>query len=276
MAHLDPELEHFKRSIDLVAFAKKAGYVPSSEAVGSGVTVLDLPGRDRIAVAQTPSGIWIYASVGDYQPRGPHESEAHALARLRGCVLGARDKGTVVEFVLGRDAAARSAEVPLDRVREHLRAFRDAGVVLDLEGRPRLPPDDRDGPELSRTGATAERKALPGGAAARGPQDVLNQRRYDWSPPVPNAPRETEVEQRLRRWREAQEAIDQRRVPQSRGGQARPLGPSPTPGGGRGPGLGQSPSSALNRRRYDWTPSPGGRDAIAPVPRGGRSSGRDR
>ena len=134
MAHLDPELEHFKRTIDLVAYAKKAGYEPWPDAVGSGLTVLDHPGRDRIAVAQTPSGVWIYASVGDYQPRAPHESGAHALARLRGCIQGARDKGTIVEFVQGRDAAARSAEVPLDRVRERLRAFRDDGIPLDLEG----------------------------------------------------------------------------------------------------------------------------------------------
>jgi hypothetical protein len=125
MAHLDPELEHFKRTLDLVAYAKKAGYEPRPEPVGFGLTVLDCPGRERIAIAQAPSGVWIYALVSDYQHRGAHESEAHALARLRGCVLGSRDKGTIVEFVLGRDAAARSAEVPLDRVRERLRAFRD-------------------------------------------------------------------------------------------------------------------------------------------------------
>jgi hypothetical protein len=46
-------------------------------------------------------GVWIYASVRDYQPRAARESEAHALARLRGCVLGSTDKGTIVEFVQG-------------------------------------------------------------------------------------------------------------------------------------------------------------------------------
>src|ERR1700722_18014804 len=140
MAHLDPELEHFKRSIDLVAYARKAGYEPWPEPVGRGLTVLDHPGGDRIVVAKTPSGVGIYASVSDYPPRALHESEAHALARLRSCVLGARDKGTVVEFVQGRDAVARSAEVPLDRIRERLRAFRDDGVALDLEGPRRSPP----------------------------------------------------------------------------------------------------------------------------------------
>lgn len=274
MAHLDPELERFKRTIDLVAYAKKAGYEPWPDAVGSGLTVLDHPGRDRIAVAQTPSGVWIYASVGDYQLRAPHESGAHALARLRGCIQGARDKGTIVEFVQGRDAAARSAEVPLDRVRERLRAFRDDGIPLDLQGPRRSPPpQDHDRTSAGRDAAAAQRKAGPGEAPTRRPQPELNQRRYDWSPPVPNAPRETEVEQRLRRWREAQEALDRRR-PEPREAQARQLGLSPAPAAERGLGLGQKKASELNRT-YELASTPSGRDGS---PRGtrGRSTDRDR
>jgi len=51
----DPELEHFKRSIDLAEYAKKAGYEPSPMDAGLGVrlTLLDHPSGDRVAVAQS-------------------------------------------------------------------------------------------------------------------------------------------------------------------------------------------------------------------------------
>jgi hypothetical protein len=114
----DPELEQFKRSIDLVEYAKKTGYEPRPNDGAHGLTVLDHPNRDRIVVARSPSGPWIYASVTDYEPRAPGE-----------------------------------------------------------------PTTPRRDPEL-------------------------HQRRYDWSPPVPNAPREAEVDERLRRWQEAQAAVD--------------------------------------------------------------------
>ena len=65
-------------------------------------------------------------------------------------------------------------------------------------GRERSADPPRDGP---RPGAPVE-------VITRRSNPELNQRRYDWSPPVPNAPREMEVDQRLRRWREAQAAID--------------------------------------------------------------------
>jgi hypothetical protein len=70
--------------------------------------------------------------------------------------------------------------------------------------------------------------SLPSGGSI-GPKPELHRRRYDWTPAVDGGPRETEVERRLRRWREAQAAIDMHqhaaREVQS------PAAPSPQPGG---------------------------------------------
>jgi hypothetical protein len=120
----DPELEQFKRSIDLVEYAKKAGYEPRPHDGVPGLTVLDHPNRDRIVVARSPGGPWIYASVTDYEPRAPGEPESQALSRLRRSIDRAKDQGSIVEFVQQRDWTARRGEVPLEHVRERLREFR--------------------------------------------------------------------------------------------------------------------------------------------------------
>jgi hypothetical protein len=96
------------------------------------------------------------------------------------------------------------------------------------------------------------------------------------------------VDQRRRRWREAQAAIDGKiraaletseptRSPAVAAVPAAAKGPSLAgpPAVDRSESLGQKKASELNRRRYDWTPAPSGREAI---PRGsrGRSTDRDR
>ena len=130
----DPELELFKRTIDLAAYAQRAGYELRPQDGAPGLTVLDHPNRDRIVVGQHPNGPWIYASVPDYALRAPSEPAEHALARLRSAIERSPDKGTIVEFVQQRDPWARRGDVPLDQVRDRLRAFRATGLPLDFEG----------------------------------------------------------------------------------------------------------------------------------------------
>jgi hypothetical protein len=289
----DPELERFKRSIDLVAYARGAGYTPRPGDGARGLTVLDHPSRDCIVVGRIPDGPWIYASVPDYAPRGAGEPAEQALARLRQSIDRTTDRGSIVDFVQQRDPAARRGEVPLEVARERLREFSATGHALDVAG-PLRPPPYGEGRERS---VDPPRDAPPPGApvaareaGARRSNPELNRRRYDWSPPIPNAPRETDVDQRLRRWREAQAAIDVK-VGGSReaAGPARspasavsppprdPKGPAMPdgPNAGRTESLGPKKSNELNQRRYDWTPAPPGLDALKRATRG-RSTDRDR
>ena len=279
----DPELELFKHAVDLADYAKRAGYELRPQDGAPGLTVLDHPNRDRIVVGQHPNGLWVYASVPDYTLRAPGEPAAEALARLRSAIDRSQDKGTIVEFVQQRDPLADRGLAPLDQVRDRLRTFRATGLPLDFEGALSPPPYPR-GRELAieRGG-----DAVPSGGSV-GPKAELNRRRYDWSPPVENGPRETAVERRLREWREAQAAID-RKERAARKVQP-PAPPDPQPAAlpkdpGRaipdrppthrsatvvGPG-----KSELGRRRYDWTPAPTDIDAIVRGPRG-PSGGRER
>jgi hypothetical protein len=287
----DPELEQFKRSIDLVDYAKRAGYEPRAQDGAPGLTVLDHPNRDRIVVARrSPSGPWIYASVTDYEPRAPGEPAADALSRLRYSIDRAKDKGSIVDFVQQRDGAARRGEVPLEHARERLRDFLATGRPLDFEGALR-PPPYASGRERSADPAQGGQgpgaQVAPGEVTAQRRNAELHQRRYDWSPPVPNAPRETEVDERLRPWREAQAAVDLKVhgpgegtapagspaavPPPARDGKARPLPDKPPTD--RSESLGQKKNSELHRRRYDWTPTPADLD---PLVRLSRSRSPDR
>jgi hypothetical protein len=276
----DPELELFKHAVDLVDYAKRAGYALRPQDGAPGLTVLDHPNRDRIVVGQHPNGLWVYASVPDYTLRAPGEPAAEALARLRSAIDRSQDKGTIVEFVQQRDPLARRGDVPLDQVRDRLRTFRATGLPLDFEGALSPPPYPR-GRELA-----IERDAVPSGGSV-GLQSELNRRRYDWSPPVENGPRETEVERRLREWREAQAAIDRRqRVPDVQPTAPPAPRPAPLPRApgqqiperppvDRGATVASPGKSELGRRRYDWTPLPPGLDALIRGP-GGPSGGRER
>jgi len=279
----DPELERFKRSVDLADYAKRAGYQVRPEDCAPGLTVLDHPNRDRIVVGRHPNGPWIYASVPDYTLRAPSEPAEQALARLRGAIDRSRDKGTIVEFVQQRDPSARRGEVALDQVRDRLRGFRATGLPLDFEGALRPPPYP-GGRER-----TLERAAdsLPSGGSV-GSNPELNRRRYDWTPPVEGGPRETEVERRLRQWREAQAAIEMRQRAAREVRSAAPPAPqaaSPPkdpgraipdrPPADRAATIASPSKSELGRRRYDWAPPPTGLDAMVRGPRG-PSGGRER
>ena len=279
----DPELEFFKRTIDLADYAKRAGYELRPQDGAPGLTVLDHPNRDRIVVGQHPSGLWVYASVPDYALRPKGEPEEHALARLRSAIDGSRDKGTVVEFVQQRDPLARRGDVLLDQVRDRLRTFRATGLPLDFEGA-LSPPPYPCGRELA---IEPTRDAMPSGGSG-GPQSDLHRRRYDWSRPVDSGPRETEVERRLWEWREAQAAIERKKRAAREVQPPAPPAPQPNPLA-RDPGRSipervpadrsatvVSPSkSELGRRRYDWTPAAPGIDALIRGPRG-PAGGRER
>jgi hypothetical protein len=272
----DPELELFKRSVDLVDYAKKAGYEPRPHDGAPGLTVLDHPNRDRIVVAQNPGGPWIYASVPDYVPKAADEPSEQALARLRHAIDGTRDKGSVVEFVQQRDPLARSVEVTPDQVRYRLRSFRAHELPLDFEGALTPPPYQR-----GRERAVGADPVSSVGSV--GPKSELNRRRYDWSPPVENGPRETEVERRLREWREAQAAIGTQ--PSAREVQplAPPAPPPKDPGrpisdrsvADRAATTASPDKSELGRRRYDWTAAPPDLEALLKAARN-RSPDRGR
>jgi hypothetical protein len=164
-----------------------------------------------------------------------------------------------------------------------LASFRATGLPLDFEGALCPPPYPR-GRELA---IERERDAVPSGGSV-GPKAELNRRRYDWSPPIENGPRETQVERRLREWREAQAAIDRRQraarevqppappasqpasVPRDPGQQIPERPPVD-----RGATVASSAKSELGRRRYDWTPAPPDLDALIRGP-GGPSGGRER
>jgi hypothetical protein len=279
----DPELELFKRTVDLADYAKRAGYALRPQDGAPGLTVLDHANRDRIVVGQHPNGLWVYASVPDYTLRAPSEPAAEALARLRGAIDRSQDKGTIVDFVQQRGPLAGRADVPLDQVRDRLRSFRATGLPLDFEGALCPPPY----PRSRERALERDRDPLPEGGSG-GSKSELNRRRYDWSPPVENGPRETEVERRLRAWREAQAAIDRRQRAAREVQPPAPPAPQPAPLP-RDPGRsipGHPPAdrgaatvgpgkSELGRRRYDWTPAPTGIDAIVRGPRG-PAGGRER
>jgi hypothetical protein len=277
----DPELELFKRSVDLVDYAKKAGYEPRPHDGAPGLTVLDHPNRDCIVVGKSPTSPWIYASVPDYVPRAPGEPSEQALSRLRHAIDRTGDKGSIVEFVQRRDPLARSVEVTLDQVRYRLRSFRAHGLPLDFEGALTPPPYGRS---RERSADHGREPPAPGdGRRPAGPgipNPELNRRRYDWDPPPAGAPRETEVEQRLRRWREAQTAVEVKvqrtAVTQTPPAMAAPRAPAPAKSAPeRTARAAESPKSELNRRRYDWTPAPPGLEALLKAARN-RSPDRGR
>ncbi len=205
----DPELEAFKRTIDLPEYAKRAGYEPCPHGGIKDFIFLEHPNRDRIVVARSPSGHWIYSSVNSYEPREKRESAEHALQRLRGCILREQDRGSIVDFVRHRDWTARAGAVSLDVVRERLREYRESGRPLDFEG-----------PLVRPNSAGPRRSTDPSGvlrADGRQPLDneVANTARGQDTQVELNRPRgertvspETDAEQRLRRWRDAEQRLN--------------------------------------------------------------------
>ncbi len=248
----DPELEGFKRRVDLAQYAEKAGYERRERDGSHGLTVLEHSNGDRIVVARSPLGQWVYASVPDYAPRGAGETETDALARLRQSIQRSADKGSIVEFVQRRDPGTIEREVSLETVRGRLRSFGLVGLPLDFEGALAPPPYPRgrersvDPPAAPPVGESK----VPGKAGA--PNLDLNRRRYDWDPRPASAPQETEVEQRLRRWREAQATVDVKVQRTAVSPTAAPPASAKTIE--RPEIAASSPKSELNRRRHDGSP----------------------
>lgn len=266
-ASADPELEEFKRTIDLAEYAKKIGYEPRPSDVDERLTFLEHPKSDRIVVARSSRGEWLYASVSDYEPRAPRESRESALERLRASIARAEDKGSIVEFVQHRDSAVEKGPVSLEIVREHLRAYRGVSVDALLEGLSRAAAQDArqshaQPGSVSRSREPPAATEVAGAGTAQARNHELGRRRYDWSPAAP-APPESEVEQRLRRWGEAQLSVDQKlsRVAPNEdlavSGSARAVAApdkslSPPPPEDRQPP--QADKNPIAKRRYDWTP----------------------
>jgi hypothetical protein len=252
----DPELEGFKRRIDLADYAEKAGYERRERDGARGLTVLAHQNGDRIVVARSPLGQWIYASVPDYAPRGAGEPEADALSRLRQSIQRSVDKGSIVEFIQQRDPRTLEREVPIETARARLRSFGVVGLPLDFEGALAPPPyprgRERSVDHSAPPPAGESREARKPGA----PNPELNRRRYDWDPRPVGVPQETEVEQRLRRWREAQAAVEVKlqrtSVSKTLPTAAAPCAPAKTV---ERPAIPASPArSELNRRRHDGSP----------------------
>jgi hypothetical protein len=276
----DLELEQFKRTIDLTDYAKRAGYKPKPLDVGMGLTLLEHPSGDKIVVGQRRNAEWIYASVPDYEPRLPDESAEQARARLRASIERSKDKGTVVEFLQNR----AGTDVSLDGIRGHLREFHAMRQGFDLEAAVDASALSTRDPKLPTVPTVAMDPALPHSRTpqAAGPTSgvhpELSRRRYDWTP-EPTLPSQSDVEQRLERWRVAQAAIDDRRhvgANQDRT-QAR-LASGPTPvkqTAERSDSVRATSNSAFGRCRLDWTPTPADREALDRAIRN-RSPGRGR
>jgi hypothetical protein len=281
----DLELQGLQRSVNLLEYARAAGYQPNPRESSPGLTMLEHPqSGDRVAVARTQHGQWIYASLTDYKPRGPDEPPEQARERLRDSIARTLDKGSVLEFAQHCQRTAGRPEPSPEQAREHLRAWLETELGLGRGGR--LPPERAASPTppnaADKSPATGER----GGDGLPRAAELLNRRIGDWRPsPVPAAVGQDEVQERLRRWQEAQRAIDlklARARELARPPQGQPVAERATPRAlekARSPAevsraasgaLAPNPEKiALGQRRYDWTPPVGGdgAKALGPIPR---------
>jgi hypothetical protein len=250
----DPELEALKRSVHLAEYARSVGYEPRARDSTPGVTVLEHPHtHDRVAVARTQRGPWIFASLPDYEAPPGDESADRTRERLRDCIVRSRDQGSVLEFVQHCQRVRGHREPTLEEVRAHLRAWQEVerGVAPDVSEPPKGG-SPRGGTE---PGAPAARD--PVGRAAGGALP-LNRRIGDWAPsPALLHPDETEVQARLRRWQEAQRAIDLKLARAAELANPRPALANSAASRG-GDAVGARPldpaKRELGQRRYDWTP----------------------
>ena len=157
----DPELQGLQRSVHLVEYARGVGYQPNARESGGGMTMLENPHTgDRVAVARTREGQWIYASLKDHPPRGADETLERAHERLRESIARTRDKGSIVEFVQHCERSAARPAPTTEQAREHLRAWT----------------------EKVRTRVGEARLSIETGGSEPRARQRLNQRIGDWTP----------------------------------------------------------------------------------------------
>jgi hypothetical protein len=280
----DLELEALQRSVHLADYARSVGYEPRPRDSTRGVTVLEHPQtRDCIAVARAENGQWIFASLPYYTPRGGDEPAHRSRERLRDCIARTPDQGWVVEFVQHCERVTGRREPSLDEVRDHLRAWED----VERARIPTAPTPLRGGapPEKSEVRAPSAAEPTLAGVA---PDAPLDRRMGDRFPSLaPLIPNETEVQERLRRWQEAQRAIDLKLGRPAEHASPRLAPPTGADSRGVDTGLpsaelarnpGGAPSldpakRALGQRRYDWSPPV---DVPSPLGRTVRDRGSDR
>ena len=233
-AHAEESVElerHFKRTINLVEYAKKAGYEvrAPSETHGRRHRPRAPQQRPDRGGANQPRAMGLCTSLAQHASPLPSEPQAHVWSRLRDAIARTEDKGTIVEFV-----KTREGERSLDGVRQRLRQ-------ASLQLHPAPPREPRD--PLNRRGVLkkrtergvawtpdgdrlrtprerpipAARAARPGRAAQYAhhrPETLHGATRM--TPGEPGG--ERGVQDRLRRWREGVEASVQtylRRAPGS-------------------------------------------------------------
>jgi hypothetical protein len=223
----DLELQDLQRSVNLVTYARRAGYRPDARESSHSVTVLEHPpSGDRIAIACNPYGQWVYASLTNYKLRGPAEPPEHAFERLRECIERTPDKGSVVEFVQHCERVAQQRERRSEQVREHLRAWLDTERGLERDGRMPTGPGPVD--------QSAVQERLQRWQEA--------QRAIDCKIDRVNAPTAPHQERLTVKDATSVASVDKSRVP-------REVSRDPTGS------IAPSPEKvSLGRRRYDWTP----------------------
>jgi len=268
----DSEFEGFTKRIHLVAHATKSGYGPCPRERFAGIALLEHPEtRDRIAVARTTDGVWIYASLAECAPAFPEESPDETRRRLREGIARTADKGTVIEFEQRLARIGGLGDLSLEHVRERLRA------CVGIDAREVMPGRALDV-------ATMDADANPEPAApnpVRGARDLdaklaMNRRHVDGSPSL--RADVAQLQDRLARWDQAQRHIDEalgHPPPRLVSAAPPPRDPAP-PARERAlePQAKASPdrNPELSRRHYDWTPRGGERL----FPRGPRRPGPER
>jgi hypothetical protein len=176
-------------------------------------------------------------------------------------------------------------ESTVDQVREHLRAWQEVERAVGPAARALFNKGslhertDKPAP----TGKEAAVDGVPHGAGS------LNRRIGDWTPsPASPTPNETEVQERLRRWQEAQRAIDLKLARASELASPRPVLSNSIASHGvdttfSTADVSRNPSGALTldpakralgQRRYDWTLPVG--EGATPLARTLRDRGPDR
>ena len=110
----DPELESFKTSIDLRAYAAGQGYVLDAKESWRGSAVMRYPNGDKISISRKPDGHYTFFSVRSDQ-----------------------DSGTIIDFIQKRTGASLGA------IRKELRAWL-AAPPMALPHLPELPKTTKD------------------------------------------------------------------------------------------------------------------------------------